>query len=149
MYGWLSILKSSAETYKIGFEDVVYSIRNEPTKTLLINTLPLQNQDCLIKSTLPCDLEERTINDLLTRGVLKEKRIIIYGTSATDAKAEEKYKQLIGLGFQEVFVYSGGLFEWMLLQDIYGQDEFPTTKKVLDILKWKPAATFARPRIGY
>jgi hypothetical protein len=52
-------------------------------------------------------------------------------------------------GFPEVYVYSGGLFEWMLLQDIYGQDEFPTTKKVLDILKWKPASQLIRPRIGY
>jgi hypothetical protein len=32
----------------------------------------------------------------------------------------------------------GGLFEWLMLQDIYGSDEFPTTKKELDILKYKP-----------
>jgi len=31
------------------------------------------------------------------------------------------------------------LFEWLLLQDIYGYDEFPTTIKVLDILKYKPS----------
>jgi hypothetical protein len=35
-------------------------------------------------------------------------------------------------------MYLGGMFEWMLLQDIYGRDEFPTTSKVLDILKYKP-----------
>ena len=32
----------------------------------------------------------------------------------------------------------GGLFEWLLLQDMYGSDEFPTTNKELDVLKYKP-----------
>jgi enhancing lycopene biosynthesis protein 2 len=35
-------------------------------------------------------------------------------------------------------VYTGGLFEWLLLQDIYGTQEFLTTKKELDLLKFKP-----------
>ena len=30
------------------------------------------------------------------------------------------------------------MFEWLLLQDIYGNDNFPTTSKDLDILKYKP-----------
>jgi hypothetical protein len=29
----------------------------------------------------------------------------------------------------------------MLLQDIYGEENFPTTKKILDILKFKPRQT--------
>jgi hypothetical protein len=29
-------------------------------------------------------------------------------------------------------------FEWLLLQDIYGDKEFPTTFKQLDLLKFKP-----------
>jgi hypothetical protein len=37
-----------------------------------------------------------------------------------------------------VFVYTGGLFEWLMLQDIYGETDFPTTKKELDILRFKP-----------
>jgi hypothetical protein len=32
----------------------------------------------------------------------------------------------------------GGLFEWLMLQDIYGKELFPTTKKELDLLKFKP-----------
>jgi hypothetical protein len=35
-------------------------------------------------------------------------------------------------------LYAGGLFEWLLLQDIFGAAEFPTTKKELDIIKYKP-----------
>jgi hypothetical protein len=36
-----------------------------------------------------------------------------------------------------LYVYIGGLFEWLLLQDIYGDEEFPTTAKIIDILKYK------------
>ena len=41
------------------------------------------------------------------------------------------------MGFSQIYVYPGGIFEWLLLQDIYGEDSFPTTKKELDILKYK------------
>jgi hypothetical protein len=37
-----------------------------------------------------------------------------------------------------VKVYFGGMFEWLLLQDVYGSDSFPTTSKEIDILKFKP-----------
>lgn len=147
--GFLSIFKKNTQTYKIGFEDVSHIIRNSDQTTILINTLAPEDQDCLIKNTLSYDVEERTLNDLLTRSAQREKRIIVYGRSSADSSADDKYKQLAGLGFPEVYVYSGGLFEWMLLQDIYGEDEFPTTKKVLDILKWKPQTRLVRPRIGY
>ena len=40
-------------------------------------------------------------------------------------------------------LYIGGLFEWLLLQDIYGDDEFKTTKKELDILKFKPQSNLS------
>ena len=36
----------------------------------------------------------------------------------------------------------GGIFEWLLLQDIYGDDQFKTTSRELDILKYKPISTF-------
>ena len=38
---------------------------------------------------------------------------------------------------EQAHIYIGGLFEWLLLQDIYGDDEFPTTTKIIDILKYK------------
>jgi hypothetical protein len=44
----------------------------------------------------------------------------------------------MGLGFKNVRVYPGGMFEWLLLQDIYGAASFPTTSKETDILKYKP-----------
>jgi hypothetical protein len=69
------------------------------------------------------------------------KRIIIYGKNANDETVNKKHEQLTSLGFYNTFIYSGGLFEWILLQDIYGSDLFPTTKKELDILKFKPKQT--------
>jgi hypothetical protein len=86
-------------------------------------------------------MEEHIINELLNQYVLKDKIIIVYGRNANDDTVEKKYRQLISLGFIEVYMYMGGMFEWMLLQDIYGKDEFQTTAKVLDILKFKGKRT--------
>jgi hypothetical protein len=49
----------------------------------------------------------------------------------------------------DIYLYVGGLFEWMLLQDIYGKEEFPTTTKVLDILRYKPVKTFGKHYLEY
>jgi hypothetical protein len=64
-------------------------------------------------------------------------RIIVYGMNSTDLNITKKYEQLLALGFVNVFIYSGGLFEWLLLQDIYGKELFPTTVYERDILKYK------------
>ena len=121
---------------KINFEDIQYAIQ-KPNEYIMINTLPISEQDCLIKNTLPYDQEEKTINELLNNYDLNNKKIIIYGKNANYETVEKKYSQLKTLGFSEIYLYSGGLFEWMLLQDIYDNVEFPTTKKILDILKYK------------
>ena len=118
---------------RIGFQDMQYAIRNNYN---IINTLTLDNQECLIKNTISVNAEERIINDLLNQYI--QKPFVIYGKNSVDQTVDRKYNQLMQLGFKEVYIYSGGLFEWMLLQDVYGIDEFPTTKKVLDILKYKP-----------
>jgi len=101
--------------------------------------LPTNVQDCLIKNTISYEKEEQIINDLLLRNdLLQHTNIVIYGKNTTDSSVDKKYQQLFSLGFSSVYIYSGGLFEWMLLQDIYGEDEFPTSNKILDILKYKP-----------
>ena len=122
---------------KINFEDVQTAIKNTH-RYLIINTLFSGEQSCLIKTTLPYELEEKTINDLLASYDLSTKHIIIYGKNANDETVETKYKQLNSLGFSNVYMYMGGIFEWLLLQDIYGAEEFPTSTKVLDILKFRP-----------
>jgi hypothetical protein len=65
------------------------------------------------------------------------KTIVVYGRNCSDMTVDKKYYQLLGLGFGEIVVYYGGLFEWLLLQDIYGMEKFPTTRKVLDILYYR------------
>ena len=121
---------------KINFEDIQYAIKKS-TEYIIINTLPISEQDCLIKNTLHYEEEENTINEMLNNYDFNKKKIIIYGKNANDETSEKKYNQLRTLGFSEIYLYSAGLFEWLLLQDIYGNTEFPTTKKILDILKYK------------
>jgi len=122
---------------KINFEDVQIVLKNTELY-LLINTLEEMDQQCLIKNTVPIHQEESMINKYLKLG--KNMRIIIYGKNCNDEKIYKKYQQLLSLGFYNVFVYPGGLFEWLLLQDIYGIEEFPTTSKQLDVLKYKPSS---------
>jgi hypothetical protein len=122
---------------KINFEDVQYIIKRTDTY-LIINTLPENEQGCLITNSVVAQNEEATINKYLESGGTKIS-IIIYGKNANDETAYKKYYQLSKLGFTNVSIYPGGLFEWLLLQDIYGTDEFPTTTIQRDILKYKPS----------
>ena len=123
-------------TQKINFEDVQYTIKN-PETHLLINTLNETQQECLLPNTISILQEEMLINKLIKNGN-KKINIIIYGANSNDEKIYKKTQQLNSLGFFNVYVYVGGLFEWLLLQDIYGDKEFPTTSKQLDLLKFKP-----------
>ena len=119
---------------KINYED----IQEFSKEYILINTLNPNEQECLIKNTLPIDKEEQLINSLLKN--YKKQKIYIYGKNSNDESIYKKYEQILSLGLTEVYVYPGGLFEWLLLQDIYGDELFPTNKKELDILKYKPVS---------
>lgn len=122
---------------RINFEEIQNVVKSDNTNnTIVINTMSTKEQHCLIKKTIHCEEEERIINELLDNDDIHT-NIIVYGKNSTDETAETKCKQLIGLGFQSVKLYCGGMFEWLLLQDIYGERNFPTTKKVIDILQWK------------
>jgi len=119
----------------INFEDMQLVIKNN-NEYLIINTLSVSEQHCLILGTLPAEKEEETINRLITTN--KYLNIIIYGKNCNDLSVNKKYEQLNNLGFQNIFIYKGGLFEWLMLQDIYGIDLFKTTCKQRDLLKYKP-----------
>lgn len=131
---------SKKKYQKISFEDLQFVLKNNESY-ILINTLPTNEQGCLIKNTLLSHLEENMINEFINQYDFKNPRFVIYGKNCNDETAEIKYDQLVKLGFSTIYLYSGGLFEWLLLQDIYGTDEFPTTCKFLDILKYKPTRT--------
>ena len=132
---------------KINFEDIQFLLNNKD-KYILINTLQENEQECLLPNTIAPEKEIAVINNVLHYGK-KDIKIIIYGKNCNDEKIYKKYNQLINLGFYNVYLYTGGLFEWLLLQDIYGDKEFPTTKKERDILKFKSRKKMNIPLLEY
>lgn len=123
----------SSRLYKINFEDMQYVIKDP--MTLIINTLDTNMQDCLIHGTMHVNDEVAILNEKLKNQ--RDVRIVVYGLNASDMTVQKKYEQLMALGFYNTYVYGGGLFEWLLLQDVYGAESFPTTTNTLDVLKYK------------
>ena len=122
--------------FKLNFEGMQNVVRNDTnSKFIIISTLSSDNQSCLIKNTLSPEKEIEKISDYLKTD--KTINIVIYGENSVDNKVLEKYEQLTKLGFTNVYIYLGGLFEWLLLQDYYSTDEFPTTSENIDLLKYK------------
>lgn len=105
-------------------------------KSILINTLKDDEQECLIEKTLSIADEVNRITNLIDTHDYE--KIYIYGKNNMDRTVIKKYNQLLTLGLKNIYIYGGGLFEWLLLQDIYGDELFPTTSKELDILKYRP-----------
>jgi HKD family nuclease len=139
---------NNQQKQKVNFEDVQFVIKNADNH-LLINTMLDNLQNCLIVNTMPIDKEELIINKLLNNGDNKNIKIIIYGKNSNDETPIKKYEQLLDLGFSNIYIYTGGLFEWLLLQDIYGSELFPTTSKQNDLLKYKSQKMLNVPLIEF
>ena len=69
--------------------------------------------------------------------------IIVYGNNCNDNSIYKKGEQLNKLGLINVYIYTGGIFEWLILQDVYGDENFPTDGYELDLLKYKSNNTFS------
>jgi rhodanese-related sulfurtransferase len=138
---------NSQSVQKINYEDIQYVLKNTEAH-ILINTLNELEQTCLLPNTVNIQKEVELINRFIQTGN-KQIKIIIYGRNCNDDKIYVKYKQLVSLGFFNVYIYTGGLFEWLMLQDIYGEKEFPTTKKEIDFLKYKPNKLLNIPLLEY
>ena len=129
---------------KVNFEDIQQICQHktiQQNRVIMINTLSNNEQNCLINGTIEADKEEDIINSLVKNTSVK---FIIYGKNANDMKKTiEQYQKLLNFGFSEkqLFIYPGGLFEWLLLQDIYGSELFPTTSIEIDHLKYKPSSS--------
>ena len=74
--------------------------------------------------------------------------IIIYGKNSNDITILHKYEQLVKLGFTNVHIYTGGIFEWMLLHEIYGKDLFKITRYEIDILRYRPKSVLLAAMTG-
>jgi rhodanese-related sulfurtransferase len=118
---------------KINFQDMQYCVNVKDY--IIITTLKEGNDNCLIKNTVGVNEETELLNKYLSNN--KNKNIIIYGMNSNDNSIIKKYNQLTNLGFTNVYLYTGGMFEWLLLQEIYGKDEFETNTYELDLLKYK------------
>ena len=125
-------INSINQIKKYNFDNLRTSIKD---KDIIISTLPDSLQTCLIFGTTNIEDEVKILNENLRNH--NDKTIVIYGKNNNDESIVAKYKQLTGLGFINVHVYIGGLFEWLLLQEVYGEENFPTTTLELDILKYK------------
>jgi hypothetical protein len=131
----MGIGKSHMQT--VSFEDVQHA-SSMPDKYFIVCTMPPHEIHGLITGTIPIAQEEHIMNTALTQNKTKHVRIIIYGKHSKDESVLKKYTQLQQLGFGYIYIYPGGLFEWLLLQDIYGDQSFPTTTHITDILVYKP-----------
>jgi hypothetical protein len=109
-----------------------------PEKYAIIHTMSASEQ-VLISGTLTAEKEEIFINDYLAKYADPQKTIVLYGRNSCDDSPRKKLAQLLSLGIKDVYIYTGGMFEWVLLQDIYGVSEFPTTIPVLDLLAYRPS----------
>ena len=112
---------SSSPIKKANFED----IRDMNRSYILISTLPSHEQDILIANTAPAVQETSIVEE----AIKQRKNIIVYGKHSNDESIYKKCEQIASLGHANVFVYPGGLFEWLLLQDIFGSESFPLQKK--------------------
>lgn len=125
----------------IGFDDLLHCIKT-PEKYAIIHTMSA-SENVLIIGTLTASEEEAFMNDYLSTYSENPKTIVLYGRNSCDDSPRKKRAQLLSFGIRDVYIYSGGMFEWVLLQDIYGVTEFPTTSGVVDLLVYRP-----RPLIG-
>lgn len=133
---------------KVSYEDlqmVVYRNMHVQHSTLIINTLPPSLQHCLIKTTVDIRFEERVVNAFIEKK--PDIMIIVYGKNSNDITILHKYEQLVKLGFTNVYIYTGGIFEWML-HEIYGKDLFKITKYEIDILRYRPKSVLLTEMSG-
>ena len=134
----LSFFNNKKDYKCIGFEDI--KVINDIDNYVLINTLKNDNQDILIKHFINRK-RESIINEIISNYKVPDKPVIIYGKNCCDLTVNKKFDQLVNLGLKDVYIYYGGLFEWLLLNEIYGNDEFPLNKtENIDLLRFRPAA---------
>ena len=146
--------QTGSKGYMINFEDVQSIIgvsggskSRSYDQFLLISTLDASKQEHIIKNTISAQEEEAKINEIISgkNDDAEDIILVVYGKHATDEKVITKYNQLKSLGFSTVLVYPGGVFEWLMLQDIYGSELFPTNKNNTttnntnaDLLEYRP-----------
>ena len=129
---------------KVTYEYVKEIVTNQ-SPVFLLCTLKRDKERFAIVRTIGIDNEEDCINQLINKRQYNT-TIVIYGENMYDPTVISKYKQLKQIGFINCYIYFGGLFEWFLLQDVYGCEMFPTKNTPLNgCLQFKPQSTIIQP----
>lgn len=104
---------------KVSACDIKYIQQHSPNEYLIISTIQGNPTTIpFIKGTVNPYVEEHKINNILSNKN-NETKIIIYGRNSQDMSVIQKYRQLLQLGLTNVYIYIGGLFEWLLLNKQY------------------------------
>ena len=82
---------NAASIRKINCEDMQKACKNT-NNYIIINTLDISMQQCLILNTTKIENEEALINSIIKKS--KNKNIIIYGRNCNDENVYKKYQQL-------------------------------------------------------
>lgn len=134
----------------VNFSAVHKIIVTAYSTSVLIHTMKIEDEQYLISKTLTASQEEDKINLWIAEHNF-EQHIILYGYSHVDmTDLIQKKQKLRAYGFTNVFIYLGGMFEWLLLRDVYGEIEFPVTgltKKsdFIDIMKYGKKIDLLKP----
>lgn len=130
-------------------EDIIQQLDVNPSlksNLIIIHTLKEYDEHIHIKHTTHSSDEINLMNTHLNTN--KNINICIYGKNHSDYTVMKKYEQLQEFGFTNISIYTGGLFEWLTLNQLYGGDTYPihilnsspyNQNQILDImLKYKP-----------
>lgn len=142
----LSFFNKNTHIEYVNFQDIQKAINDN--RYIIMNTLDANKQQCIISKTLSIVQETSVINSLIDN-YKYDRDIIVYGMNCCDKTVDTKIEQLKRMGFRRVYIYRGGMFEWLCLQDIYGSENFSTTTETLDILNYKPSQALKIERLEY
>jgi len=150
--GMMSSILFKAPVSNIGFDDILVALKDK-TRYIFISTMPVDMQNALIPNTIPCSDEATTINRIMDEFNTAKYTLIVYGKNACDTDPSKKYEQLWNLGFSDIHIFPGGMFEYILLNDMYGEKLFPISGSngtgspvvTVDIMTYRPIKNIFLP----
>jgi hypothetical protein len=111
----------NTKTKFIGFDKIIKLEDNE----LLITVMGYNTTTFIPKTIIPSQ-EESVINKIINDKLQNNYTIYLYGKSSKDMELiGKKINQLKELGFYNFAVYAGGFFEYLLLRESFGSNDFP------------------------
>ena len=102
----------------VSYKDVKKYTDMNSNNYVLVSTLADDRQHCLIPGTLPSHDEVARITAIIKEKRQRDMIVHIYGENYADNKIMIQYKKLVSIGFKNVYIYPGGMFEWLCLQEI-------------------------------